>query len=322
MIKINEKERTVAQIANPYLDYTIGSKDSVKDHPIEFIDSNKISLLLKEKGIETEKTQEEMEHRRCLISELCELNHDFDAHGIDFVLIKFSKLPKPPGDLDILIINGLEEAENMLKNKGYVYEPTDADPDRKTYYKTVNGKSVAADLHLDTTWLDIKYLEKEDVWKNREKRNINDIKIPVPCAEYELLIAAAHGMRENKIRLFDVLHVANIFRENEINMEFVMAVAKENNWLNQLNYFISLTNEIYHSLYSSPITENPIPNFKIPNLKRLKIKLPFIFPFHISFKLKLQKMFSDLIHLGVGSAVHDLRSYYLDIPEFLRGVRK
>jgi len=321
-MKINERERVVAQIANPYFDYSLGSIDSVKNLPIEFIDSNKISLLLKEKGIETEKAQEAMEHRKCLISELCELNYDFENSGIDFVLIKFSKLPKPPGDLDILIINGLEEAENVLKNKGYVYRLKDADPDRKTYYKTIDGKSVAVDLHLDTTWAGIKYLKKEDVWEHKGERKINGMSIPVPCPEHELLIAAAHGMRENRITLFDVLHIANIFRENEINMKFVMAVAKEYNWLNQINYFISLTDEIYRALYGSPITKNPILNLKFSNLKRLELKLPFSFPFHISFKLKLQKIISDLIHFGVGSAVHDLRSYYLDIPEFLRGVRR
>jgi len=315
---LTEAEFMLAQMANPYFHYSHKVDPNVC---FDFIQSNKISLLLKRNGLIIKQAEEDEKNLSRLLNELVEIKKIFDSQDVKFVLIKLPKLPRPHGDLDILLIKNINSAEDILKKKGYAIV-NDADPYRRTYIKEINGERLEVDFHLEAAWGGIVYLEKEEIWNNRVVRKINDVDIPVPCPEHELLIAAAHGMRENKITLFDVLHVAHIFSENEINMEFVRAVAKENNWLNQLQYFVSVINEIYYSLYGSPITENPIPNFKFGNTKRLKIDLPFNLPFYISFKLKSQKMFSDLIHFGVGNAVHDLRSYYSDISVFLRGVRK
>ena len=103
----------------------------------------------------------------------------------------------------------------------------------------------------------------------------------------------------------DIIHTKQLTRENDFDMNFVEYIAKQNNWLIQLQYFIPVTDKIYNILST-------------PDFKRLEIKLPFHFSFHISLKLKLQKVFSDLIHIGLRCAIHDIKCYYPDISEHVK----
>ena len=248
-----------------------------------------------------------MNNNNLKINELCNLTREFNKHitvFLKFVVIKtLSESPKSIGDLDILIINNLKEAENSLKYLGYTYIPQKGDTDRKSYRKLVDNIPVMIDLHLDTTWGGIKYLNKNDVWKYKTEKTINKTNIPIPSPEYDLLITAAHAMRENKITLYDIIHTKQLIRENDFDMNFVEDIAKQNNWLIQLQYFISVTNRIYNTLST--------PHFK-------QIELPFRFSFYISLKLKLQKVFSDLIHIGLRCAIYDIKCYYPDIYEFVK----
>ena len=263
------------------------------------------------------------------LNELCNLSREFNKYNIKFVVIKtLSETPKSIGDLDILIINNLKEAENSLKHLRYTYIPQKEDTDRKSYHKLIDNIPVMIDLHLDTTWGGIKYLNKNDVWKYKTEKTINKTNIPIPSPEYNLLITAAHAMRENKITLYDVIHIVQLFKKTHINIEFVRDIAKQNNWLIQFQYFISITNEIYHTLYNEIneiLMKNSTSDFELLNSKYLKIKmrdvtvkLPFHFSFFTSLKLKLYKVFSDLIHFGLKGAIHDIKCYYPDISEFMR----
>ena len=247
-----------------------------------------------------------MNNNNLKLNELCNLTCEFNKHNIKFVVIKtLSDTPKPLGDLDILIINNLKDAENSLKYLGYTYIPPKKDTDRKSYRKVVDNIPVMIDLHLDTTWGGIKYLDKTDVWNYKTEKNVNETNIPIPSSEYDLLISAAHAMRENKITLYDVIHTKQLIRKNDFDMKFVENIAKQNNWLIQLQYFISATDKTYNTLST-------------PDFKRLEIKLPFRFSFFISLKLKLHKIFSDLIYSGLKCAIHDIKCYYPDVSEFVK----
>lgn len=205
MIRLKEIEYKIALIANPFLDYPVDSIDPEKV-PLKFIESNKLSLLLKEKGIETEASKKDERKLNYLLNGLCELKHAFDDNGIDFMLIKLPELPRPHGDLDIVIINGLKDAENILKFKDYILDE-DSDPYRKKYVKSAGDITWEVDLHLEAAWVGVMYLNKEEIWRNSVKRKINGVDVSVPSPEYELLIEAAHDMRSNEITLFDIMHV-------------------------------------------------------------------------------------------------------------------
>jgi len=309
VIRLNEIEHKIALIANPHLGYPVENID-LEGPTLEFIESNKLSLLLKKKGIEIETAKREEERHKYLMDELCELKHAFDDYGVDFVLIKFPELPRPHGDLDVLLCKDVKSAEHLLKSKGYILD-NDRDPYRKKYVKSVNGTTWEVDLHLEAAWGGIVYLNKEEVWKYCIKREINGVDIPVPSPEYEVLIAAAHGMRENKITLFDVLYVYSLLKEKKVDMDFIRDVAKRNNWVKQLDYFIHLINRIYGELYDES-----------GNHSRIK-ELPFRFPVYTIGKLKLQKAILDLRYCGIRRGIKDLKALcYFDGAGFLKRIRR
>jgi len=306
-MRLNQIEHKIALIANPCLDYPVESIDS-EELPLEFIESNKLSMLLKEKGIETKTAKKEEEKLKYLMDEICELKNDFDDNGVDFVIIKFPELPRSHRDMDILIVNDIEGAEEVLKQRGYIFENVD-DPYRKSCAKTVNGEPLSVDLHLDVSWWGIVYLEKEEIWRNKATRKINGVDIPVPSPEYEILITAANTVfGEIRINLFDVLYISYIVKNNNIDMGLIEATAKKNNWLKQYNYFIYLVNEVYKSLYDEKL-------FKaLKSSSFIKTNhLPFRFPIYKIVSLKAQKIFSDLTHRGAREAIQDSWGYSLEI---------
>lgn len=302
-MKLNKEEIVIAQIANPYIS---SSKEKLKDISLNFVSSNEISLLLSEKGIEINTSREEKKKVECLMDELCNLTQVFDAHGVNYVIIKLPKLPKPLSDIDILIVDdSIETADIALKQMGYILED-DVEPHRRTYVKTVNGERIAIDLHLELSWRRVIYLEKEEIWKNRIKREINGVNISVPSPEHELLISAAHAIfKHNKITLFDVLYVNSIIKENDINMDFVEETAKRNGWQKQFLFFIRKVNELYKELYEESLDQ-----------KNFNINLPFLFPLHTVISLRAQKIFSDL-RFGAKRALIDLYAYSLDIIQYI-----
>lgn len=303
---LTELQFKLAQIANPYF------HNSYKVDPtkcFDFIEANKISLLLKQKGLTTKQAEEDEKSLNLLLDELVEIKRIFDSQNIKFVLIKFPKLPRPHGDLDMLIIKNINSAEDILRKRGYVLE-NDADPYRRTYITEINGNRLEVDLHLEAAWVGVIYLDKEDIWKNSMKREIRGIDVYVPSPEYELLITAAHDMRSNEITLFDVLYVNSLLKEENIDMNFARSRAKKNNWLKQFDYFICVVNEIYRELY------------ELGTFLRVK-ELPFHFPSYTIGRLKLQKTLLDLRYCGIRRAIENLQAYfYFDIYQNLKRGKK
>lgn len=298
---LSDKEKLIVQIVNPHSNY---ATDNItpKELPSDFINSNKLSLLLRDRGIKTKESQKDWNKYKHLINEICKIKYYFSRYNIDFILIKFPKLPKPHSDIDILIINDndMENVEKALKQIGY--EPVyDAERYRRGYFKILNGIKIGVDLHLEISWRGIVYLKKEEIFKNKVEREINGVKIPVPSPEYELLISAAHSIfKDNKITLFDVLYIHSIIKENDINMESVKVIAKQNGWYTQFLYFLNTFNKIYSELYEEG---NNIP-------------LPYCFPFHVVLLVRLRKIFSDLKLYGLSKAIIELWEYSLDIVQY------
>ena len=305
-MELSKEEKLVAYIANPYFDYHPSLE--IDKIPLEFIEKNKLSLILLEKGLETEIGRKYASLRERMLQELCELTHEFEKFNIDFVVIKFPELPRTHGDLDILIANGLERVEDVLRSEGYELWKED-EPQREGYRKNNDGVLLKIDIHTESSWGGIKYLRKEDIWENRVKREINGVEVPFPSPEYEFLITAAHGMRENAVTLFDVFYVNFLFKKG-INMEFVKAVAKENNWLKQLFYFSRAIYGAHRELYDEEL-EFLSDVFRI---KPLKIdRLPFHFPFRIATSLKVEKALRDLKTRGFRDFAFDLSAYFQDL---------
>ena len=115
---MNREEVMLAKLANPYSDDKVKLDISLNERLLKFIDENKISLLLKEKGIETKIATQDEKKLKVLMNEMQELTDEFVAENVDYVLIKFPKLPRPHGDLDI-IVSDVRTVEEILKRRGY-----------------------------------------------------------------------------------------------------------------------------------------------------------------------------------------------------------
>ena len=85
-MELSKEEKLVAYIANPYLDYQPTAE--IDKIPLEFIEKNKLSLILLEKGLETEIGQKYANLRECMLHELCELTHEFERVNYDLLFEK------------------------------------------------------------------------------------------------------------------------------------------------------------------------------------------------------------------------------------------
>jgi len=303
---MNREEVMLAKLANPYSDDKVKLDISLNERLLKFIDENKISLLLKEKGIETKIATQDEKKLKVLMNEMQELTDEFVAENVDYVLIKFPKLPRPHGDLDI-IVSDVRTVEEILKRRGYFLD-YDGDFYRRKYVKS--GKtSWEVDIHLKAAWSRIIYLDEHEVLNTAIKRKILGRRVPVPNPNYELLITAAHAMRENKITLFDVIHAKSILNRRKINMNYVERIAKKYGWLDQFSLFIKTICNIYMELYEN---HNPKPEFK----------LPYRFPPQEILALKLRKALFDTKNHGLKRGFEDLRAYSIDILKFLKRVSK
>lgn len=75
-MELSKEEKLVAYIANPYFDYHPSLE--IDKIPLEFIEKNKLSLILLEKGLETEIGRKYASLRERMLQELCELTHEFE----------------------------------------------------------------------------------------------------------------------------------------------------------------------------------------------------------------------------------------------------
>ncbi|RLI75711.1 hypothetical protein DRO97_02655 [Archaeoglobales archaeon] len=274
---MNNDEFRIALMANPHMDFR--HKVYPEKCP-QFIEDNKISLLLHlYKRIKSDQSTKEIRHNDKLISELNKLVTLFITNNIEYVFIKWSMLPRSQNDLDILIFNDIDKVSSILEKSGYKLDSIT--PYRYTFIK----EGVEVDIHTDTAWTGVIYFNKFLVFYTRETRtfvdynnNFTPFTVYVPSSACELLITAAHCMRENRITLYDVLSTYPLLT-NE-NIDFASKVAKENGWLPQLQSFVNIVNEIYDRIYIKHDYKD--------------LELPYRFPLLKSAKLKLHKFLHDL----------------------------
>ncbi len=173
---LNEDENLIAVIASQNLNYPVQNIDE-NNLSLEFINANKLSLILEEQGIKIPIAEKERRKINILINELSEIKCVFDRYNVNFIVIKsLGKLPKPLGDVDVLT-SDMRMAESALKQRGYTQE-TEEEPYKKLYVRKVNDERVAIHLHSEIAWREIKYLEKDEIFEKSTRRKTNAIYIP------------------------------------------------------------------------------------------------------------------------------------------------
>lgn len=209
----------------------------------EFVVDNELSLLLRSSGIEIPETEQEARDREKTVGALAELVEVLRDHGIEFCVIKFPEIPKPMGDIDILIPDqeGVDEA---FRNAGYLLQD-ETTPHRRDFVKIFNGKKVVVDVHTAVAWSRVEYVPIDAVLAEHGDRTITtgeySVSVPVSCPEHDLLITAVHALFDNNaVNLFEVLYGVRLMSKSDFDRSAASSLAASRNWGDALQYYFHM----------------------------------------------------------------------------------
>lgn len=288
---MNRDEWLTAWVANPAIEDAEGPETI----PRSFVIANKLQLLLGDRHAANLGVDRLASKNKRLLEALADIIPRFEERGVHWVLVKWPKLPYPHGDLDILVQDGLDDAESVLNSLGYQYEP-DRDRYRRKYVMEDENFTWEADLHTDAAWVGVPYLDTADIYQSSETRTLGGHQVPVPSPTFDLLIWAAHDMRSNRIPLADVLYSHSLL--DAVDHEQLDRTAAYHGWSRQLRAYIDAIVSCYDAVYGD--------RRRAPD-----INLPIEFPIGQMFRLKLSKLLEDGRRSGPHAAARDLRAYLL-----------
>ena len=235
----------------------------------------------------------------------------FDKAKCQVILMKFFfQFPYTDDDLDFVLVNkSFGEGKSILKtlgfhqikNRSHIREPL-----KRLFYCR---NKLYVHLHSKFSWNGVGYLNGKDIWDTKAIKTINRVNISVPCANYDLLITAAHAIFENKcIYLSDFINIVNLSRSGKINWDNSIRIAHEQNWEKALLVFLGHINLIYKSFFN----ENIIP-VEVPSPEKLLINDIIVFPFIIkgTFSSSFTKLFLDMLQFRFSRLPRQLLSYSL-----------
>lgn len=270
----------------------------------EYAVKNELELLIKSFNRDIPEAAAEQRRRSILSNHLTELVTGFGEHEVPFVVIKYPYLPKPLSDIDILVADP-DGAHTALTALGFDVED-DTEPHRETYVKVTDGVRVAVDLHSALSWRRVRYLRTNHIIENRYDRNIDGTSVPCPSPEHHFAITAAHSIfKHNTLSMFEVLEINALRRQHDIDIGRVRAMAGENNWRSQLDYFLSLIDETTTSLESG--TE--------AGSRRSLESFPITYPIRYILWSRGRKSAADIASGDVESVAVAAFAYPLDVTQ-------
>jgi hypothetical protein len=219
----------------------------------EFVVDNELSLLLRSSGIEIPEAEGEACDREKTVGALAEIAEVLRNHDIEFCVIKFPEIPKPMGDIDILIPDqeGVDEA---FRDAGYLLED-ETPPHRRDFVKIFEGKKVVVDIHTGVAWSRVEYVSSGAVLTERVDRTVTageySVSVPVPCPEHDLLITAAHALFDNNaVNLFEVLYGVHLMAKSDFDRSAASSLAASRNWREPLQYYFRLLDRTQRAIES------------------------------------------------------------------------
>lgn len=247
---MNQVQRRVAQLANPYVEADPWSGSPV---PERFVRENRLQLLLRDAGVSVPGVEAVEADLETLTDELDELVDAFHAAGVEFLLIKFPDLPKPHRDLDVLVVDGGGRVDDLLRRRGYRVVG-DGEPHKRGYERTRDGVELSVDLHHEITWWGNVYLDTAALWEGRVTRDVGGTSVPVPGPVGEVLVSAASDVfGEIQVNLFEVLHAKDVLAREGVDVATLRERARSEGWRRQFDYFASVCDAVYRELYGEAV---------------------------------------------------------------------
>jgi hypothetical protein len=196
---------------------------------VEFIKSNDISFLLNMDD-EPSFIRKQRRERAQLISEFKTVQSSLNEFQVPFSLIKFPVIPKPIGDIDILIpsrVNrclAFEDAGFHLDNR--------TEPHREAYTKEFDTGLITFDVHTRASWRRVEYLDSAHIVEQHITHTLPDgTPCRVPRLEHDLLIIAAHSMFDKgSVSLFEALYGYYLIHERGTDLQLAVSIADQYNW--------------------------------------------------------------------------------------------
>jgi len=301
---MNREEVVLAKLANPYFDDKVSLNFEIDERLLRFIEENRISLLLKERGVETKIARRDEWKLKALIKEMRGIVREFERGGIDYAIIKFPEFPRAHRDIDILIDRSqIKKVDGILRNLGYK-EKKAQEVNKKAYFRVIGKDIMDIDIHLELGWWGVTYLNSVSILEHSEMWEFKDFEIKKPCAEHELLISASTTLfGELCLTLFDLIY-AKALIDKGISLAHAREIALSNNWLRQFNYFIETVDALYNNIWG---------RHRHTGLKN--VSFPYRIPLGKIFSTRMGKTASDFKSHGLRRGTRDLWGYMLEISQ-------
>ena len=283
--------------------------------PEQFIKINHLSAVLRDMGFELPFASTDS-NDAFVLTEVSRIIHELEHSGIKCVVIKsLPAIAKPIGDVDILV-DDLEKAGKLLEQNSYDVS-IDPDPHKLLCLSTIDGILVNIHLHGEIAWRRVIYLNPLDVIESATERVFYGMSFPVASPEFEILITSAHMLYERgnmRISLHNVLELSALFSSKSISISLLFDIASKSGWGESLIFFLKAANSVHYQVFNENFSV-PEPNFFSP-----KITLPYnqfffnwVFPIRTMARIRLRKLFNDLISINLFSVSNDLSAYPRDI---------
>jgi hypothetical protein len=196
---------------------------------VAFVRENDLSFVL-ELDDEPAFVREQRRGRDRLLAELERVQSSLDSFGVPFSLIKFPVVPKPIGDIDILVPSRVDR-RNAFEDAGFRLQNR-TEPHREAYVKEVDGELLTFDVHTRVSWRRVEYLDAARLVEQHTTHTLpGGTACPVPRPAHDLLVIAAHSMFDNgAVSLFEALYGHYLIEELDADLGVANDIADRYNW--------------------------------------------------------------------------------------------
>jgi hypothetical protein len=253
-----------------------------------------------------------------------ELSARFEQRGLPILFIKsFLTFPYVDSNLDTVAIeqDNLRAYCRCLEEAGFRRLRDLADlrePEKEFYTRQVRGQRASSPLvhlHSRISWNGVPYLDAREVYARSRYWQHRAVAQPIPSAEDELLIAAAHAIFENKyILLRDVFYVSHLTSLHPLDWEYIESVALTFNWRSGLCAYLERIHQIALRIPHNITLDLPswsVCESSSPPLadSQLTAPLPILWPFCDMLCVAMEKLLLDLKDRSVSQVPRQLFSY-------------
>lgn len=195
----------------------------------DFVEENDITFLI---NIDEEPAfiRKQRRERNRLITEFKAVQSSLNELGVPFSLIKFPVVPKPIGDIDILVPSRVNR-RSAFEDAGFRLDNR-TEPHREAYIKEFDTGLITFDVHTRASWRRVEYLDSVHVVEQHTTHTLPDgTPCRVPRLEHDLLITAAHSMFDKgSVSLFEALYAHHLIHERGVDLQFAVSIADQYNW--------------------------------------------------------------------------------------------